>query len=274
LGNTNRREIRQALDKADIVHFKGDKLPLRHWANFRIPKETKIICTVAGTGFRRFQKGLPDSMAKEWFTFNNYIAHSDFRTALTPDLNYPQLKGIYTQGIIDSESSPYCWRDKDLPVIGYFPAFKNRKGYDSHIRPALDQLKKEGYKFEELPTVGVSYRESVALKRKMTIFIDQITWVGGYGNSAIEAMQFGIPVIAYLSDKTLKQSNSEEFCNSPILNPGFTVEGLMGMLKKILSRDLDLEVVSLETKRYCDTFHSYSRGAKMWDEIYRKVAGQ
>lgn len=271
LDGNNRRKVRLLLEKADIVHFKGDELPFRSWERFRIPNKAKIIVTVAGTGFRRSPDGWLNPIAKQWFPIKDYVKHSDFRTAITPDLNYPEFQGIYTQELIDSESIEYCWTNREIPIIGYFPAYKNRKGFDTHIQPALEQLEKIGYRFERLPTVGVSYKESVEMKKRMTVFIDQITWAGGYGNSALEAMQFGVPVITYLSERSLRQSNSEEFRGSPILNPGFTVEGLVKLLKKILDKELDLRSISLKTKQYCDTFHGYSRGAKMWDNIYKQI---
>lgn len=102
----------------------------------------------------------------------------------------------------------------------------------------------------------------------MTIFIDQIAPTGCYGNSAVEAMQFGVPVLAYISEQSLQQSQSEEFRNSPILNPGNTVEGLYSLLKQILDRKIDLSPISLKTKAYCDHFHGYNRGAQMWKGIY------
>jgi hypothetical protein len=133
-------------------------------------------------------------------------------------------------------------------------------------------MRSMGYKFVEVPINSVSYAESVMIKRGATVFIDQITTVGVYGNSAVEAMQFGVPLINHLNNVALSQSQSDELKNSPILDPGLGVDGLVSLLKNIFERKIDLEGISVKTKQFCDSFHGYVRTAKRWDEIYRGFA--
>jgi hypothetical protein len=84
-------------------------------------------------------------------------------------------------------------------------------------------------------------------------------------------MQFGVPVITYLSERSIKSSGSEELRNSPILNPGYSVEGLVNLLKDILDGKIDLNKISKEVKQYCTDFHGYRRGSRMWGEIYERI---
>jgi len=273
LSSSNRRVVKGLLKEADIVHFKGSELPIRQWLGMSISPEAKIIITVAGSGFRRLspENPNPSPIARSWFPFKRYIDLTDFRTAMTPDLNYPEFKSVFIPQLIDSENIPSCWIPPNGKfVIGYYPAV-NRKGFESHINPAFVRLEKEGYKFEKVPTVNMSHRQSVEVKKGMTVFIDQVTWIGGYGMSALEAMQFGVPVIAYISEQSLQQSHSEEYKNNPILNPGSTVEGLYSLLKQILDGRIDLQPISIKTKEYCNNFHGYSHGAPIWKGIYEKV---
>jgi hypothetical protein len=273
LSSPNRRIVKELLKEADIVHFKGSELPIRQWLGMKISPKAKIIITVAGSGFRRLspENPNPSPIARSWFSFKQYIELTNFRTAMTPDLNYPEFKSVFIPQLIDSENVPNCWIPPNGKfVIGYYPAI-NRKGFESHMSPVFTRLEKEGYKFEKVPTVNMSHRQSVEVKKRMTVFIDQIAATGCYGSSAIEAMQFGVPVIAYISEEAKQRSQSEEFKISPVLNPGYNVEGLYFLLKQILDGKIDLQPISIQTKQYCNNFHGYSQGAKTWGEIYKKV---
>lgn len=269
LSSENKEKIQELLGNADIVHFKGDNLPGKKWFEIRVPEKAKVIVTVSGAGFRRL--GKKSSTALSWFPISEYVKQSDFRTTLSPDLNYPELKGVYTPYAIDSDSESNCWKYDGTPVVAYYPGFQHRKGDLTHVLPAFEILKKMGYKFEQVPIEGVSYKESMTIKKWATVYIEQISEVGCYGNSGVEAMQFGIPVINYISERALIQSQSEEFRNSPILNPGQTVDGLVSLLTNIFDHKIDLELVSKRTKQYCDSFHGYGRISKIWDGIYNTV---
>lgn len=271
ISSGNNGKFQNFINKADIVHFKGDDPPpKRHWFGLRIPNKTKIVITVSGSKFRRLPNGT-SSIALRSYPIRAYVEHSDFRTAISPDLNYPEFKGVFTPCLIDSESVEPCWKINSPPVIGYYPSSYNRKGCNSHIIPALRELKDKGYKFEELPIRDVKQIESIELKKQMTVYIDQVVEEGYYGMSALEAMQFGVPVVAYLSEKSMEMSRSEELRNAPILNPGYSVDGLVNLLKDILDGKIDLNEVSKKTKQYCTDFHGYQKGARMWGEIYERV---
>jgi len=258
LNRTNIHEVARAIEKADIIHFKGDEPPVREWHGLRIP-DRKIVVTVGGSAFRR----------KKW-PINRYVDRSDLRTALSPDLNYPEFKSYYTPYVIHSEKEVSTWSLKTPFKIGYYASSNKRKGVESHVLPALEVLKKE-YPFEVVRIKGMSYEESLNAKKNLTILIEQISVAGCYGNSGVEAMQFGVPVIAYLSERSLEQAKGTQFVNSPVLNPGPKIGGLVDLLRKILSKKIDLEKVSKDSKEYCDSFHGYRSNAKLWDKLYKSL---
>lgn len=258
--------IQKLVDEADIIHFKGDEPPVRNWFGIQISERAKIIITVGGSFFRK-DIGKPDiSLAN--YPVERYVEGADIRTALTPDLNYPEYKGIFTPHPIDSESQLNCWTESKLPVVMFFRGERDKKGVLSRTLPAISKLRNMGLKFEVVENHGVSYEESVRMKKKATVFIDQIK-IGWYGNSALEAMQFGIPVIAYISEQALEQARDDKFRSMPVLNPGDTVDGLVDLLKKIIEGKVDLKQCSNQSKRYCDETHSYRVIGKMWDRIYK-----
>ena len=135
--------------------------------------------------------------------------------------------------------------------------------------PALEILKNEGFKFKLDIIEGIPYDECVERKKKASIFIDQISETGFYGNSSLEAMQYGIPTICYISEQAAKQSNDKITKNCPVINPGNTIESVASKFRHILKSDLT--EIAKQTKKFTDEFHSYEVVGKMWREIYVKT---
>lgn len=260
--------VKETIGQADVIHFKGDDLPAREWHGIKIPDRAKVVVTVGGSGFRRH--GAKDNGAMAWHPISKYIEGSDLRTVLSPDLNYPEFKGHYTPYVIDSESQPNCWCLKEPIRIGYYPGREGLKGDQTYILPAFKALKKE-FDFEIVSIQNMTYEKSVGIKKGLTLFVEQISKAGCYGNSGVEAMQFGVPVVAYISERSLRQANGTMFQSSPVLNCGSTLEGLTVLLRNILSGKLNLSEVSKQTKQYCDYFHGYEANAKLWDGLYESL---
>jgi len=260
------RRIQRLVDDCDIIHFKGDEPPTRIWQKYiKIPKDKKIIVTVGGSGFRR---GLDNhAISKAWFGFEHYMK-ADLRTALTAELNYDGYKGIYTQQAIDSESHENTFTPPDGQiVIAHSPSSRKKKGTDDIFFPVIEKLRKNGYNIKVELIYKVPFERCVEIKKSAHVFFDQ-TGCGFYGNSALEAMQFGIPTICHICRDAMKQSDGKITRKHPMgyFHSSNKVSCYRAFQKLL---DSDLLEISRKTKEFCDNFHSYRVVADMWDKLYR-----
>ena len=265
--------VQKLINEADIIHWKGDWLPGDHFTRYLSIPLHKTIVSVSGSGFRRRGKARHHTAQLAWFSIDEYVKKSDFRTAFTPDLNYPEFKGVYTQQAIDSTSQPYLWKNSARPVIAHSPSNRCKKGTDIFLK-AIAELRNSRFEFDVDIIENVTKQECVERKKKATIFFDQVG-VGFYGNAALEAMQFGIPTIAGIPDSSVKQSSGKlTRQNCPVITIKPTVESMVTAIERLLCPPLfcpKMETVSQKTKEFCDGFHSYEAVGTMWDEIYKEV---
>jgi hypothetical protein len=275
LTKENHEEIKAIIKDADIIHYKGDDLPTGEWNGISIPKNKPVVITLGGSGFRRHGD---KRCAKGWHPIEDYIKVSNIRTTITPDLNYPELKGIYTPTPIDSTPIPHqysvgvcksCGHQTPL-VLCHSPSTRSKKGTDMFILKAVDKLQRRGVKFVFDLIEKVPHAECVIRKKESSIFIDNVCpYVGAFGNSGLEAMQYGIPTIASISQMAIDQSNGL-WNELPIINCQNKDDVYLNV--KHYFENIDkLKRLSLKTKIYTDKYHSYEATGKMWREIYEKL---
>lgn len=261
--------VQSIIDGADIVHFKGDDPPTRDFHGFKIPDKAKLIVTVSGSGFRR--EAPISRNAKHLWSMSDYMI-ANVRTAMTPDLNYPDFKGIYTPQAINSSNKQIKHNWSERPLISHSPSNRYKKGTDSHVIPALQILRdKYKLKFRTEIIEGLPLKNCIARKSIATVFIDQI--ISGYfGNAGLEAMQFGIPTLACFPNEVYKQSSGiATRSKCPVINPEPTPEAIAKALYDLLSDKGIYDSVALKTKRYCDDVHSYEAVGGMWCKIYNDL---
>jgi len=261
-------QLKSALAKADLIHFKGDDPPPAdgYWYGVKLPDVPQVV-SVGGSNFRRM--GVKSLVANGRWDFKEY-RRAGYRSALTPDLNYPEYEGHYTQQCIDSKNAPYTWHLPAVPVIAHSPSHRLKKGTDIVIR-AFRMLQNEGINCKLDLIEKVSNAECVERKKDATIFVDQISDTGFYGISALEAMQFGIPTIAYISDQAQEQSEGK-LKDCPVISPDKNVFSLYVKLKNLLSDPELIQDYSWITKDWADKFHSFETVGKMWTSLYTKIA--
>lgn len=261
LNDLDKEDIKKIFEQANILHIKSDLNPHDEWGDYI--KNKPILLTVAGGNFRRHGNRL---IARKAYPINNYIGWSNLRTAMTADLNYPEYNGVYIPHTIDSMNSTYCWKERKNPIIMHIPSTSSKKGTDK-IEEAYNILKNKGYDLDLKIYTNISHKESIELKKNATIYICQISETGSYGNSGIEAMQFGIPTMAHISNRSINQGYPIQ--DSPIINVKLDVESIVNKFEDILKSDL--RQLSIKTKEFCDNFHSYESVGEKYRKLYEKL---
>lgn len=243
----NPRQVQQIINDSDIVHLKGDWPPKNGYLGMNILHKP-IVVTVSGSHFRKKKYG-----GHEKFDIQEYSC-ATVRTAFTPDLCYEDF--IWTPHPIDAERVKIEWFNGS-PQMLHMPSRPEVKGAE-FIKQVFSELEKKGIKC--LITSNVSHAESVRLKQQATIYFDQFE-VGFYGNSAIEAMQHGIPVAAWLD---------VDMPECPVITERKgDVDAWVKRILTILGGDMKID--SVESRFWCLGTHSYKAVAKQWDEIYNNI---
>jgi len=251
------------VNDVDIVHFKGDSVPMRKLFGgaITIPEKTPIILTTSGSFFRN-----PGVAGFRQSPIKYYVDGSDIRTTINPDLNYPEFDAKYVPFSYDLDKFDYCWRNKETPLIMHTPSTMAKKG-TAIFETACQELLEEGVNFKYKIITNMKYDEVLKRKKTATIFFDQLG-CGSYGNSAVEAMAMGIPVITYLPESSKDQADGQ-LDNCPIINTGNSVDSVKAAIKYVLQEDL--EKLSKETRAWVYKNHSYEFTAKIWDDIYEST---
>lgn len=249
----NREAVNKLLREADILHFKGDWIPDNGYLGLTIPKKP-IVITTSGTFFRKKSHG-----GWERYKSSDY-KRVTLKTSFEPDLLYPEFSDIWTPHPIDSENK-YILPSPNRPMFLHMPTSPERKGTD-FVRKVFEILKSK-IKCDTLITNGMNYQNASALKQSATIYFDQF-FVGFYGNSALEAMQWGIPVCAWISPLAIEQAKGKlrgcPVINEDMSDPARTAERII----KLYNDD----ELKRKTKIWCDQIHSYKSVAKKWRKIY------
>ena len=266
----NKEQLIADLEKADVIHWKGDTPASDTFFGVKVPKKPTVI-TIGGSGFRRHGN---KNIARATYTPQDYKA--DLITVNTPDLNYPDLGGVYTPLPIDSKKikADYmvgcCNRcGTKIPfTVSHSPSSREKKGTETIIK-AFDRLDRMGVVVRLDLIENDSYHACVERKSKATMFIDNITTMGHYCNSAVEAMQYGVPVICYVSPEAIKQSGGI-LDDHPVVNCK-TKSDVFNTIRHFRENPRELTGISQKTKSFCDRHHSYEAVASMWGKLYSQL---
>lgn len=271
----------QLADEADVIHFKDESSWFVQsedyllWRLYRFAQEKKrpTIFTHYGGYARKYKND------KKYHAFAREFSA---RIAMTPDLNYEWFEGYYIPHSIDTEHHPYTWSDNRL--ITHSPSTTTRKNTDVFESAVGEVLPGSDWRYERIE--NVSHDECIARKQPSGLFFDQAgrerknslgvdDVIGWYGNSAIEAMVFGIPTIAHISEQSWAGAERagkpiRETC--PILNTGLTQDSMAQVLRRYINmspeqrRDL-----SARTRQWAEDFHSYAVNGKELADVYDAV---
>jgi len=258
INRPNLDDLNKVIEKADILHFKGDYLPIKkYFPLINIPKNIPKIITVGGMYFRRGKSIIADELDP----LSKYVKLTQYRSALTADLNYPEYKGHFTQHPIDIDNMKYSWHKNNKIVIAHAPTNEIKKGTIIFLQ-AIKKLNNKNIEIDIIK--DTPYYECLKRISKASLFFDQCLFEA-YGNASIEAMSMGIPLITRLTDKAISQSEGK-LENTPIIRCDDTPESIIDAINRAL--DMDLKDISIKTREFCEKTYSYEIVGRMWDKIY------
>ena len=170
-------QVAQArIDQSDIVLYKDDAPFQREFYDLKIPDHVKIARLVSGSEFR-----------KNIGNAGQYTC--DYNAYISKDLHvdgWEFMPNPYNR-------FDYSWKPGKKFRIVHIPSDPVKKG-TLDIQEAIRKLGRDDVEF--ICKWGISHKESLELKKSAHIYIDQLL-LPPVGNSAYEAMGFGVPVISY-----------------------------------------------------------------------------
>lgn len=253
----NRLSVQQKINEADIVHIKGDWPAEDKYMGLNIGHKP-IIQTTSGSFARKKYHG-----GYEKFKPSQYKA--TVKTSFEPDLLYPEYGDTWTPHPINSDIQSIEWKLSDPPILMHTPTNRETKN-SAFIMMVLMMLQKKK-KAEVVLLEKLPFEKVLQARKRATIFFDQFR-VGFYGNSALEAMQYGIPVAAWISPQA--RSQAKGLLNGcPVITTDRNVKDWVRKIEETL--DGDMEYLSRRTKIWCDAMHSYRWVADLWNGIYNAI---
>lgn len=230
-----------AIFKYDIFHFNAgsalfisNKNKFIDFLDIKLLKffKKKIVFTYQGSGrlkstfisridrfdevyFGVFDDTDDESVRKRRIDLVN--RYSDLIYSTNPDLlyNFDSKKSVFRPYTKMDLLKPFNKKFNEKLKIIHFPTNKKAKGTDFIIR-AFNELRDEGFNFDFLCVSEINNSEVRYIMRESDILIDQLL-IGWYGGVAIEAMNFGVPVVAHINEHDLKFIPHEMAEDSPII---------------------------------------------------------
>jgi hypothetical protein len=284
------RNVLTLADEAGFLHLKDE----HSWFVNKPFTNRKLIETLFfGEEFRSKPKIFTHygRYARKFQADHKYIEkvqQFDGRVAMTPDINYPWFGGRFILQTIDVVNLPFSWEDSN--IFAHSPSSPAKKATYLFEETLLHLAKHEPelcskWSFDLIH--GVSFAECIRRKQKASIFFDQAgrqrvadlgidDVIGWYGNSAIEAMAYGIPTMAHLSAQSFEQAAAAgvDLSGIPVINIERTrksmLEAFLAYAKGSPEERLDL---ARRTRDFTVNWHGYEPCAKALVDLYIEIAG-
>jgi hypothetical protein len=286
----NRLEkVLQIADEAGTLHLKDEHswfLGLEHFTNLKL-----LNALFFGDDFSSKPKvfthyGGYARKLKDDADYINTVSRFDARIAMTPDLNYAWFNGSYIPHTIDTEKIPFTWNDSK--IFAHSPSSPEKKAtyiFEEAVKLLPRQYPDvwSGWSIDLIS--GVSFAECMIRKQRASLFFDQAgrhrkadlgidDVIGWYGNSAIEAMAFGIPTMAHMSDFALERAAASgvDLSDSPVINIERTRQSMIDNFIQFASAEVsERKSIAMKTREFTENFHGYHACAVRLADVYASL---
>jgi hypothetical protein len=193
---------------------------------------------------------------------------ADLRTGLTADLVI-EKDMIFTPQSIPTSNFAYSKKSNKRIVIAHAPTHRIKKGTDTIILPALKNLSKR-FDIEIKLIEGVTHEECLKEIQISDLYVE-LGLSGFYGNAAMEAMAFGVPIAVHLKENITKLAgNVFDYC--PIIPVRKrTIESFTKAIEPWLENTETLRLQGLKSRKWVSLVHDEKIVGKKWLHLYRNL---
>jgi hypothetical protein len=169
---------------------------------------------------------------------------------------------VVPPGLDLGEYVPAPLEDRIRPVVLHAPSDRRRKGTE-HVIAAC-----EGLDVELDLVEGLRHDEARRRYERADIVVDQLN-AGWYGILALEAMALGKPVLSYLRDEAVQQTEQELGVEVPIIR--VTKETLRERIAELAASVGERQLIGARSRAYVERVHDADKGAERLIAIYKSL---
>jgi glycosyltransferase involved in cell wall biosynthesis len=166
---------------------------------------------------------------------------------------------VVPPGLDLSGYAPPPSEDRPRPVVLHAPSSRRRKGTE-HVIAAC-----EGLDVELDIVEGLRHDEARRHYERADIVVDQLN-AGWYGIFALEAMALGKPVLSYLRDEAVEETERALGVQVPILR--ITKETLRDRIAEVAASADERRRIGASSRAYVEQVHDADKGADRLIAIY------
>ena len=286
-----RAKLLELADTAEILHLKDEYTWYRRPKNVGYVQLLDILFFDEEFASKAKIFTLYGGYARSFKSESAYvdsILRFNARIAMTPDLSYEWVKGYYIPHTIDTDKYAFSWSDSC--IFAHSPSSPQRKAtylFSETVQYLQARHADLWNEWRADLISGVSFHECIQRKRKASLFFDQAgrdrvadvgvdDIVGWYGNSAIEAMAFGIPTMAHISDVALRRAASTgvDLSKSPVIRVARKRSSMVdAVLAFVRDEPEGRRELAYRTRAFVEAFHGYSTCGNRLAEVYASTKG-
>jgi glycosyltransferase involved in cell wall biosynthesis len=169
---------------------------------------------------------------------------------------------VVPPGLDPRDYTPVPSEDRRRPVVLHAPSSRSRKGTE-HVIAACEGL------YVDLDIVeGLRHDEARRHYERADIVVDQLN-AGWYGVFALEAMALGKPVLGYLREEAVRETESALGVEVPIVP--VTKETLREQIAELAASADARRRIGAASRTYVEHVHDADKGADRLIAIYRSL---